>query len=170
MRLLLVTGGWAAQRARAGLGGTRLQRSCLPHVPPGFGADARVPAPTPVQHVVPVVLSLLKDEIPDVRLSVISKLAKINQVIGIELLAQSLLPAIEELAEDKHWRVRMTIIEHIPSLALQLGPANFEDKLGKQCMGWLEDQVFSIRQARGLGAVGWVLCSSLGFLGARGAA
>ena len=41
-----------------------------------------------IQHVVPVILQLLKDEIPDVRLSVISKLAKINQVIGIDLLAQ----------------------------------------------------------------------------------
>ncbi len=44
-----------------------------------------------------------------------------NQVIGIDLLAQSLLPAIEELAEDKHWRVRLAIIEYIPLLASQLG-------------------------------------------------
>ena len=63
------------------------------------------------------------------------------QVIGIDLLAQSLLPAIEELAEDKHWRVRLAIIEYIPLLAGQLGSEFFEAKLGPQCMKWLQDQV-----------------------------
>lgn len=47
-------------------------------------------------------------------------------MIGIELLAQSLLPAIEELAEDKHWRVRLAILEHIPLLANQLGAEFFQ--------------------------------------------
>ncbi|XXG70983.1 hypothetical protein AAC387_Pa07g0337 [Persea americana] len=34
-------------------------------------------------------------------------------VIGIDLLSQSLLPAIVELAEDRHWRVRLAIIEKL---------------------------------------------------------
>ncbi len=63
------------------------------------------------------------------------------QVIGIDLLAQSLLPAIKELAEDKHWRIRLAIVEHFPLLASQLGPEFFQDKLGPQCMKSLEDQV-----------------------------
>ncbi len=62
-------------------------------------------------------------------------------MIGIELLAQSLLPAIKDLAEDKHWRVRLAIVEHIPLLASQLGPDFFQEKLGPQCMKSLEDQV-----------------------------
>jgi hypothetical protein len=37
-----------------------------------------------------------------------------------------LLPAIEELAEDKHWRVRLAILEHIPLLANQLGAEFFQ--------------------------------------------
>ena len=57
---------------------------------------------------------------------------QVNQVIGIDLLAQSLLPAIEDLAEDKHWRVRLAIIEYIPLLASQLGADFFEAKLGPQ--------------------------------------
>lgn len=72
---------------------------------------------------------------------------QVNQVIGIDLLAQSLLPAIEELAGDKHWRVRLAIIEYIPLLASQLGAEFFEEKLGLQCMKWLEDSVYSIREA-----------------------
>ena len=61
--------------------------------------------------------------------------AQVNQVIGVDLLAQSLLPAIEDLAEDKHWRVRLAIIEYIPLLASQLGADFFEAKLGPQVMG-----------------------------------
>ncbi|KAH0563538.1 hypothetical protein GP486_001894 [Trichoglossum hirsutum] len=94
-------------------------------------------------------LQMLKDEFPDVRLHIISKLELVNKdaVIGIELLSQSLLPAIVQLAEDKQWRVRLAIIEYIPLLASQLGVKFFDEKLGTLCMSWLGDTVFSIREA-----------------------
>lgn len=109
-------------------------------------------------------LQMLKDEFPDVRLHIISKLELVNDgmfcpssnldgyfltilVIGIELLSQSLLPAIVQLAEDKQWRVRLAIIEYIPLLAKQLGVEFFDEKLGNLCMSWLGDTVFSIREA-----------------------
>lgn len=108
-------------------------------------------------------LQMLKDDFPDVRLHIISKLELVNQgmhfvksiirlnltwiVIGIELLSQSLLPAIVQLAEDKQWRVRLAIIEYIPLLASQLGVKFFDEKLAALCMGWLGDTVFSIREA-----------------------
>ena len=66
------------------------------------------------------------------------------QVIGIDLLSQSLLPAIVELAEDRHWRVRLAIIEYIPLLASQLGVGFFDDKLGALCMQWLKDKVSEV--------------------------
>jgi serine/threonine-protein phosphatase 2A regulatory subunit A len=65
-------------------------------------------------------LSLLKDEASEVRLNIIAKMDKVNTVIGIDLLSQSLLPAIVELAGDTQWRVRLAIIENIPLLAAQL--------------------------------------------------
>ncbi|KAF8647457.1 hypothetical protein HU200_065368 [Digitaria exilis] len=108
---------------------------------PVLGKDATI------EQLLPIFLSLLKDEFPDVRLNIISKLDQVNQVIGIDLLSQSLLPAIVELAEDRHWRVRLAIIEYIPLLASQLGVGFFDDKLGALCMQWLEDKVFSIRDA-----------------------
>lgn len=120
-----------------------------------------------IEHLLPIFLSLLKDEFPDVRLNIISKLDQVNQVccialvcfrssyfyklvteclllqvIGIDLLSQSLLPAIVELAEDRHWRVRLAIIEYVPLLASQLGIGFFDDKLGALCMQWLQDKVF----------------------------
>jgi serine/threonine-protein phosphatase 2A regulatory subunit A len=109
-------------------------------------------------------LQMLKDEFPEVRLHIISKLELVNQgtklshapwmpkannlkVIGIEPLSVSLLPAIVNLAEDKQWRVRLAIIEYIPLLASQLGVKFFDEKLSNLCMGWLGDTVFSIREA-----------------------
>ncbi|AQL02361.1 Serine/threonine-protein phosphatase 2A 65 kDa regulatory subunit A beta isoform [Zea mays] len=108
---------------------------------PVLGKDATM------EQLLPIFLSLLKDEFPDVRLNIISKLDQVNQVIGIDFLSQTLLPAIVELAEDRHWRVRLAIIEYIPLLASQLGVGFFDDKLGALCMQWLEDKVFSIRDA-----------------------
>lgn len=121
-----------------------------------------------IEHLLPLFLQLLKDEFPDVRLNIISKLEQVNAgallsplrscgrmetelhvfaVIGIELLSKALLPAIVELAEDKQWRVRQAIIEYIPLLAKQLGVQFFDDQLGNLCMNWLGDPVFSIREA-----------------------
>ncbi|PPD83076.1 hypothetical protein GOBAR_DD19991 [Gossypium barbadense] len=108
---------------------------------PVLGKDATI------EQLLPLFLSLLKDEFPDVRLNIISKLDQVNQVIGIDLPSQSLLPAIVELAEDRHWRVRLAIIEYIPLLASQLGVGFFDDKLGALCMQWLKDKVYSIRDA-----------------------
>ncbi|KFH40895.1 Protein phosphatase PP2A regulatory subunit A-like protein [Hapsidospora chrysogenum ATCC 11550] len=100
-----------------------------------------------IDHLLPMFLQMLKDEFPEVRLHIISKLELVNQVIGIDLLSQALLPAIIQLAEDKQWRVRLAIIEYIPLLAGQLGVNFFDEKLSTLCMGWLGDTVFSIREA-----------------------
>jgi serine/threonine-protein phosphatase 2A regulatory subunit A len=79
-------------------------------------------------------------------LSIISNLDAINAVIGVDLLSQSLLPAIVDLAEDAKWRVRLAIIEHIPKLAEQLGLDFFNEKLSGLCMSWLGDKVFAVRK------------------------
>lgn len=89
----------------------------------------------------------IKIKCPDVRLNIISNLASLNEVIGIEQLSQSLLPAIVELSEDTKWRVRLAILEHMPLLAEQLGRKMFDDKLNELCMKWLVDHVYAIRQA-----------------------
>lgn len=46
------------------------------------------PQAATIDHLLPVFLSLLRDEWPEVRLAVIGKLEAVNAVIGIELLAQ----------------------------------------------------------------------------------
>lgn len=68
----------------------------------------------------PLIVQLLNDESSEVRLNIISKLEIILGVVGISDLTSSLLPAIIKLVEDKQWRVRQTIIEYIPDLAMHL--------------------------------------------------
>jgi serine/threonine-protein phosphatase 2A regulatory subunit A len=63
------------------------------------------------------------------------------------LLSQSLLPAIIDLAEDSKWRIRLAIIDHIPALAAQLGTTFFNDKLNSISLGWLSDDVYTVRRA-----------------------
>ena len=102
-----------------------------------------------------------------VRLNIIAQLGEINAVIGVDLLAQSLLPTILDLARDSKWRVRMAIIERMPMLAQQLGLGFFNERLCSQCIAWLHDDVYSIRAAaaqnlRALAALfGVEWCSSL---------
>jgi serine/threonine-protein phosphatase 2A regulatory subunit A len=144
-----------SQHVRAALG------TQISGLAPLLGKDSTI------EHLLPLFLQLLKDEFPDVRLNIISKLEMVNAgaflpslyraakahpsllrtVIGIELLSKALLPAIVQLAEDKQWRVRQAIIEYIPLLAKQLGVQFFDDQLANLCMNWLGDPVFSIREA-----------------------
>merc|ERR1719444_750766 len=91
-------------------------------------------------------LMLLKDSTSDVRLNVISNLDTVNDVIGVNLLSQSLMPAVVELAEDKQWRVRLAIIQFMPLLAKQLGVEMFNEQLSSLCLRWLSDSVFSVRE------------------------
>jgi serine/threonine-protein phosphatase 2A regulatory subunit A len=100
-----------------------------------------------VDQLLPMLLELLRDESSDVRLNIISNLDTINGVVGVELLSQSLLPAIVDLAEDVKWRVRFAIIELIPRVAEQLGCDFFNEKLNNLCMVWMGDDVYSIRRA-----------------------
>ena len=100
-----------------------------------------------ITYLVPPVLLLLRDAASEVRLNLISSLSALNEVIGVDLLSQSLLPAILDLAQDGKWRIRLAIIQHIPLLAKQLGKEFFTEKLSSLCVGWLGDDIASIRQA-----------------------
>jgi serine/threonine-protein phosphatase 2A regulatory subunit A len=100
-----------------------------------------------ITHLLPPMLLLLRDSTSEVRLNIISSLTLLNDVIGEELLTESLLPAILDLAEDGKWRIRMAVIERMPLLAKQFGKNFFNDKLLELCVGWLGDDISSIREA-----------------------
>lgn len=73
-------------------------------------------------------------------------LDKLDQSIGLNSLEANLLPAIQEMAEEKNWRTRLQLVEVIPSIAKQLGKAFFEEKLVKFYLEWMEDNIYAIRE------------------------
>ncbi|XWS64329.1 hypothetical protein CRYUN_Cryun06bG0177100 [Craigia yunnanensis] len=91
---------------------------------PVLGKDATI------EQLLPIFLSLLKDEFPDVHLNIISKLDQVNQVLYNLKLHCCFL--------------RVLICLCFTSL---LGVGFFDDKLGALCMQWLQDKVYSIRDA-----------------------
>ncbi|CAG7862247.1 unnamed protein product [Brassica rapa] len=90
---------------------------------PVLGKDATI------EHLLPIFLSLLKDEFPDVCLNIISKLDQVNQVIGIDLLSRSLLPAIVlasstlcmQWLQDKVHSIRDAAANNLKRLAEEFG-------------------------------------------------
>lgn len=63
------------------------------------------------EHILPVFLKLLRDESSEVRLNLFKRLEDLNEVIGIEDLQQSILPSLQELAQDKNWRTKLSVVE-----------------------------------------------------------
>ena len=50
------------------------------------------------EYILPIFLSLLRDENSDVRLNLFKRLEDLNKVIGIENLQASIIPALTELS------------------------------------------------------------------------
>ena len=92
-------------------------------------------------------LTLIKDTSSDVRLPLLRNLEALNNVIGIESIADNLTSAIKQLAGDKKWRVRLTIIDYSTIMAKIMSEKLFQEQFGSLCLSWLDDNVFAIREA-----------------------
>jgi serine/threonine-protein phosphatase 2A regulatory subunit A len=57
-------------------------------------------------HILPVFLTLIRDENSEVRLNLFKRLEDLNAVMGVEDLHQSIIPSLQELARDKNWRMK----------------------------------------------------------------
>jgi len=120
-----------------------------------------------IEHLLPLILNLLNDEHAEVRLGLIAKLGEegseaqqqqqqsggassgdsIKNVLSIEVLSSSLLPALTKLASDLKWRTRLQTIHLIPNLAAYFQADFFNAKLFDVVMAWLGDSIWSIREA-----------------------
>lgn len=86
-------------------------------------------------------------QVPEVRLNIIQSLHHAQDVLSNERLRSSVVPAIDELSSDPHWRVRHAVITQLPLLARQLGLEFYEGKLLARNREWLRDPVATIREA-----------------------
>jgi len=98
-----------------------------------------------IRDIVPIILTLLKDEFPEVRLNVIKNLESITQSFEMKAFRQALLPSVRELSTDANWRVRTGIIALTPNLAKNLGQEFFKE-MDPAPLSWMGDQVSEVRQ------------------------
>jgi serine/threonine-protein phosphatase 2A regulatory subunit A len=68
----------------------------------------------------PLVLDLLKDDFHNVRLNVVCGAGHLCEVLGLEVMVQSLLASVQSLIMDNQWRIRLAVIEQIPRLDVLL--------------------------------------------------
>jgi len=104
--------------------------------------------PSPLLHhhaCSPSPFAALQDAKSDVRLNIIAKLGDGGKGVDREL-SHSLQPAINDLAQDRQWRVRVAVIELMPSLAERLGEDFFTEALRALCFGCIRDRVFAVRR------------------------
>ena len=70
---------------------------------------------TTKEHLLPLYLSFLRDEVVDVRLNILKRMCALSE--WIHSMENSLPPAIAELSRDLQWRVREAVISTFPILA-----------------------------------------------------
>jgi len=72
------------------------------------------------EYVLPIFLTLLKDEYSEVRVNLFKHLEDLTKVIDLDSLSSSILPALNELAVDKNWRTRAAVVEFLPFFAQKM--------------------------------------------------
>jgi len=97
------------------------------------------------EHILPLILILLKDPEPQPRLNCLSHLNL--DVVNPKDVAEALLPCIKELASDESWRVRKNVLQKLPGLSARLGPDIVDKDIKKIVFNLMCDEVHSVRQS-----------------------
>ena len=98
-------------------------------------------------YIFPIFLTLIKDENIEIRMNLINNLSKLNKVIEIDNIIESIMPPIKEISANKSWRIRIQIMEIIPVLARLFNQHLFMNNIFPICITALMDSVFSIRES-----------------------
>lgn len=81
------------------------------------------------------------------RLSVFKNIGDITKVIGLETLSQAILPALNDLATHKSWRIRSESVDLILYFCKAFGlDFLLNDKNNKMYLDLLRDKVFAVRK------------------------
>lgn len=91
-------------------------------------------------------MQLLKDEEIQVRLTIFENIGEISSVLGVETLAQTTIPAINELASSTNWRVKVSSIDVFFYLVKESGPEFMNEKMVKLVMDFIRDPAHSVRK------------------------
>ena len=80
-----------------------------------------------------------------VRLNVLRSLHNLSDYVTLDQVSEALLPSLDELSEDKLWRVRHQLVALTPTLGQHLGMVFFQRDLLGRTLTWLTDSAAIIR-------------------------
>lgn len=63
-----------------------------------------------IEFIIPSIISILKDSVTEVRVSLLENLHKLSEAIGNEEVEKHIIPEISKLSKDNTWRVRLAAI------------------------------------------------------------
>lgn len=89
----------------------------------------------------------LLNDASDVRLVLLQNLAALHQSVGIERISAVVVDALGTLSADAQWRVRMSLVQFVPTVAEYMGAAFFDGSLSPLLLRALGDHVWSVREA-----------------------
>lgn len=111
--------------------------------------------------ILPIFMTLLKDESPEVRLGLFKNMGSLNSVVPLDSLQQQIMPVFQEIALDKNWRLRLQAMDTFYLLATSMGDSFLKQPLSiKFLSDWLGDRYFSVRE--GSISLLYRLCKALG--------
>ena len=97
-------------------------------------------------HIVPICLSLSKDDNIDVRLSLFQNIHGIIKTLTTAQIDTHIIPLLSTVASDKQWRVRLEVAKYLPELAKKIDLGIFKEKIMKLFTGFLVDPAYQIRE------------------------
>ena len=62
-------------------------------------------------YIFPIILTLIKDENLEIRMTLINNLSELNKEIKINNIIESIMHSIKEISANKSWRVRIQIMK-----------------------------------------------------------
>lgn len=96
--------------------------------------------------ILPKFLALLKDDDEQVRMTIFKNVGLICDVLGVETLSQTTMPALNELATHTNWRIRAESIG-LYFYFISRSPKEFMDeKNTKLAIDYIRDRAFSVRK------------------------
>jgi len=108
----------------------------------------QVPEDKPIleTYIIPICLSLSKDDNIDVRLSLFQNIHSIIGALTNAQIDSHIIPLLTNVAADKQWRVRVEVVKYMPELARKIDLALFKEKLMKLFINSLVDNAYQIRE------------------------
>lgn len=107
---------------------------------------ASLPKEVATKYVVPVFQALCREELFEVRNSLVEEVEVLIESAGAAVLSSTLLTCLLDLAKDPKWRVRMGVVGKLGVLAKMLGAKVFEKRVQSVLVLALSDHVYAIRE------------------------